>query len=453
MATRPARISLRTRTMLASGALALVTSALVAVACYELTRVTLVSQRERGAERQTYVNARSVRSSLVSDPDDGTGALGGAQTAAGGYALLRVRGTWFSTSVSAGRGDVPGSLLRALDDGAAARQRVSTTAGPAVAVGVPLTGADAIYVEFVPFAEVDTSLSRVARGLAVAVVVATLVGLALGRWLAARLLRPLRRTAEAARGIRAGELDRRLGAERDPDLLPLVESFDEMVDELQLRIERERRFASDVTHELRSPLATMDAALSVARRRTEGDEAHQALDVLEQEMARFRELIVDLLEIGRAEAGMAELALEEVEPVELVRSVLRTTHRADAVELVVAPGAEGRVVLDKRRVGQALVNLLDNADNYGGGATSVTVEGDAAAVRIVVDDAGPGVPEHERQHVFGRFARGADNDVPGTGLGLALVAEHVRLHGGAVTVGDSPAGGARFVIVLPRERS
>jgi signal transduction histidine kinase len=284
-------------------------------------------------------------------------------------------------------------------------------------------------------------------------VVATLVGLALGRWLAARLLRPVRRTAEAARDIRAGELDRRLGAERDPDLLPLVESFDGMVDELQLRIERERRFASDVTHELRSPLATMDAALSVARRRVSGDEAHHALDVLEQEMARFRDLIVDLLEIGRAEAGMAELSLEDVEPLELVGSVLRTTHRLEAVEVVAGPGSAGRLALDKRRIGQALVNLLDNADHYGGGATSVTVEGDDASVRIVVDDAGPGVPEHERQHVFGRFARGADNDVPGTGLGLALVAEHVRLHGGTVIVDDSPAGGARFVIELPRGRS
>jgi signal transduction histidine kinase len=436
--------------MVGAGALALLVSSLVALACYEVTRTTLISQRERGAERQTYLNARSVRSALTGNPADAADALAGAQTAPGGYALLRRSGTWYSTSVSAGRDDVPSSLLALLEHGAAGTQRVSSPDGPAIVTGVPLAGADAVYVEVVPFAEVDTALTQVARAMMLAVAAATALGLVLGRWLASRLLRPVRRTAEAADDIRSGDRERRLEGERDPDLQPLVRSFNGMVDDLQRRIEREARFASDVTHELRSPLATMDAALSVTRRRVTDDAANEALDALEAEVDRFQALIVDLLEIGRAEAGMAELNLEEVVPEALAEGVLRATHREGAVSLEVHPGAPRSVLLDKRRIGQTLVNLLDNADNYAGGATRLVVDGDETTLRFIVDDDGPGVPEHERQHIFGRFARGVDASSPGTGLGLALVVEHVRLHDGSVSIDDAPAGGARFVVEIPR---
>ena len=435
--------------MVAFGLLALLVSATVALVSYELTRSTLVEQREGVAARQTYLNARSVRTALLGDPDAGADALQRAQTSSQGVSLLRTGGEWFSTSVATGRDDIPAALLDAVDDGAVARQRTTTPDGLAVAVGVPLAGTDAAYVELVPLDEVEATLSRVARGLALAVVVATAAGLAAGRWLSGRILRPVRRTAAAANGIREGALGRRLAAEGDADLEPLIESFNAMVESLELRIQREARFASDVTHELRSPLATMDAALSVARRRATEPVAMQALDALGAEVARFQALIIDLLEIARAEAGVTELTIDDVEPAALARSVLSASHR-DAVALVDEDGGR-RARLDKRRIGQALVNLLDNADNYGGGATRITVEGDDDTLRFVVDDDGPGVPEHERGHVFERFARGTHADVSGTGLGLALVAEHVRLHGGRVAIDDAPGGGARFTIELPRE--
>lgn len=115
-----------------------------------------------------------------------------------------------------------------------------------------------------------------------------------------------------------------------------------------------------------------------------------------------------------------------------------------------------RVEVDRRRFGQALINILDNADNYAGGATSITVTCTPATVRFEIDDDGPGVPEHERFHVFERFARGSTSEAPdagsGTGLGLSLVAEHVRLHKGTIAIDDAPGGGARFVIELPRIR-
>jgi len=200
---------------------------------------------------------------------------------------------------------------------------------------------------------------------------------------------------------------------------------------------------------MRSPLATMAAALSVTRRRVNDRAGLDALDVLEGEVDRFSELVADLLEISRAEAGVAEVHVEVVDPVVFAERVLTSTDHGQ-VRLEVECAPDVRVALDKRRIGQALTNLLENADNYAGGATVVRVGDTPDEVLISVEDAGPGIPDHQRSYVFERFARGDTVDAPGTGLGLALVQEHVRLHGGTVSVGDAPGGGACFTIRLPR---
>jgi len=115
----------------------------------------------------------------------------------------------------------------------------------------------------------------------------------------------------------------------------------------------------------------------------------------------------------------------------------------------------GSITADPRRLQQLVGNLLDNARNYAGGAVEVAAERSPTGVRLVVDDAGPGVPVDERERIFERFDRGTfgeRSDAPrGTGLGLALVAQHARLHGGRVWVEDAPGGGARFVIDLPEQ--
>jgi len=258
--------------------------------------------------------------------------------------------------------------------------------------------------------------------------------------------------AVTAGGIADGALDEQLDAEGDNDLEPLVDAFNAMVVALRSRIEREARFASDVSHEMRSPLATMSAALGVARRRQSAEAADAALVVLDRELQGFSRLVLDLLEISRMEAGVSEFQLEPADPVDLVRAVLRSTEREHVIVEVEA-SAPAACVVDKRRIAQVLTNLLDNADACGDGAVSIVVGGTENALLIAVDDAGPGVAPEEREYVFDRFARGeASESKPGTGLGLALVVEHVRLHGGRVWIDDSPAGGARFVIELPSGR-
>ena len=445
------RLGLRARVTLVFAGLAFLLSVTLAVFSYELTRNYLITRRQETVRQQAYLNARAVRDALEANPIDVRGALAQAQTGADSAVVLRVGNQWFGTSVGVGRDDVPRSLRTLVAGGSAGTQNTRLASSPNIGVGVPLLAIKGSYFEFVPVQELDQTLSVLARALAAAAVVITGIGAILGRYASGRVLRPVQRMAATAAGISEGALEQRLDAEGDSDLEPLVDAFNAMVSALKSRIDRETRFASDVSHELRTPLATMAAALNVARRRGSAETAESALAVLDDEVQRFTRLVLDLLAISRLEAGATELRFTSVGPENLVRQVLISSQREN-VTIETESSAPASVVLDQRRVSQVLTNLLDNADDYGGGAVAVVIAGTPETLFFAVDDAGPGVPEHERGYVFERFARGeTSDDVPGTGLGLALVDEHVRLHRGRVWVEDSPAGGARFVVALPRD--
>jgi signal transduction histidine kinase len=229
---------------------------------------------------------------------------------------------------------------------------------------------------------------------------------------------------------------------------------------LQERVERDTRFASDVSHELRSPLTTLAASIEVlaSRRDDLPERAQQAFDLLVADVGRFRAMVEDLLEISRFDAGAAALDLDEVSVPELVLNAVRLTGHA-GVPVDIDPAARHVVAaVDKRRVVRVVANLLDNAVKYAGGAERVAVERVGGEVRIAVEDRGPGVAESDRERVFDRFSRaaavvGRRSSGEGVGLGLALVKEHVMLHGGRVWVEDRLDGdpGARFVVALPVE--
>jgi two-component system sensor histidine kinase MtrB len=281
-----------------------------------------------------------------------------------------------------------------------------------------------------------------------------------------RIMRPLERVSEAAGDIAEGGLDTRLEAEVDPDLARLVASFNEMADAVQTRIEREARFASDVSHELRSPITALAAAVEVldARRADLNDRTRQALDVVVSQVRRFDQMVIDLLELSRLDVGITDLHREDVEIAPLVRRIVQRLGTTDPVVEVV-DGSEGIAAIDKRRFERIMANLLDNARLHGGGANRVVIgdliepNEDPSATRsvvfVAVEDSGPGVTASERARIFERFARGSAgrSRAGGTGLGLALVAEHARAHGGRAWVEDSPTGGARFVVTFPKGES
>jgi signal transduction histidine kinase len=283
-------------------------------------------------------------------------------------------------------------------------------------------------------------------------VITVLLAAAAGWWTSRRLLRPLDRITGVAGEIAAGSLDTRVALEGDPDLDRLAESFNDMADAVQARIEREARFASDVSHELRSPITALAAAAEVihGRRGELPDRTQQALDVVVGQVRRFDAMVIDLLELSRIDAGTADLHTEEVDLVGLCRRVAARNGFAD-LPIEVCDGAPTTAVVDKLRFERILANLLENADHHGGGPLRIAIQPtEGPSVLVAVEDAGPGVARSERARIFERFARGsAARHRVGTGLGLALVAEHAAAQGGEAWVEDRNGGGARFVVRVP----
>ncbi|HUP87661.1 MAG TPA: HAMP domain-containing sensor histidine kinase [Acidimicrobiales bacterium] len=454
---RRGRLGLRARVTVAFALGALALSTVLSALTYGLVRTNLVQQRESSARSQAFVNARVARDGMRA-PGGITRVLGSMESQGPGGVVLHVDDRWFASSLVVGRDVIPSNLRTRIAAGTPAQQRFHVGHEPWLAVGVPIPRASAEFFEAFSLAEVERTLDILGYSLTGAALLTTMAGAAVGRWASARVLRPLSGVSDAAAAIAKGALDIRLVSTPDRDLAPLANSFNSMVDALSDRIQRDAQFASNVSHELRSPLTTLSTSLDVLRARRDelGPRSQAALDLLDADVQRFQRMVEDLLEISRFDAGVAELEVEVLDVRELVRHALAGRPSTGAeVPLSVDRGPVPATVLgDKRRLERVVVNLVENAAAYGGGATNVGVVRENGTVRVVVDDRGAGVPEAERTKVFERFFRGSAagrrGAGVGSGLGLALVVEHVRLHGGTVWVEDGPGGiGARFVVELP----
>ena len=450
--SRP-RVGLRSRLTLYFGVGGLLLATFLAVLTYSLARGYLVGQRERAAVRAARSNAAVLTARLQADDTDVHGMLDalGRRSGADAEAFLVVDGEFFGAAPSDTPHRLPESFKTSLaeDDPVRQRVRMPTTR---LAIGIPLPGSDTAYVEVVSLGELERTLRTLSSALLAAAAVTCVAFAALGWAASRRVLRPVTEVAHAASAIAEGRLGTRLDVGGDLDLRPLADSFNAMADALQRRIERDARFTADVSHELRSPLTALATSFSVleAHQGEMTERPRRATELLAHEITRFTTLVEDLLEMSRADAGLA-LELDEVRLDDLVRRTLdRTAYATVPLEV----SGEPIVVLgDKRRLDRVLVNLLDNAAAHGGGAVRVAVTRSGGLARIEVDDAGPGIAPGEREHVFERFARGAvgadRRRSRGAGLGLALVREHVRAHRGTVRVEDRPGGGARLVVELP----
>ena len=443
------RAGLRSRitALFALGALGL--CAVLAGGTYAATRSALLAERERTSVRAAYADAAAVLAGLGAEDPDIVGVLRSLDTGPGRLPLLRRDGTWFARTADTGiTAAVPGGLLELAAQGRPAVQRVRSSDRPLLVVAVPLGTVGATYYEVTDLRELEATLRSLATTLLLGALATAAAGAGLGWWASRRVVRPLVGVEQAATRIAAGDLDTRLDAGREPDLRRLADSFNLMVDTLAERLRRDRRFAGDVSHELRSPLQTLSTAASVLERRRDALDPRSAAAVglMTKEVARFQQLVTDLLELA---TGEQPPVLAPVDVAALLRSVC--ADRGTPVE------ADGPLVVraDARRLRQVLVNLLDNADQHGGGAVLVRATRGDGVVVLDDEDEGPGVPEAERALVFDRFGRGRSSgtrgSTEGTGLGLALVAQHVAAHGGRVGVDDRPGGGARFTVELPEQ--
>jgi signal transduction histidine kinase len=483
------RLGIGARITAVFGLGALLLSIVMGGVSYFTTRHFLLAGRETTAQQQAYANAANLRSSLENGSTNYVTLLTQIDFGTGAHSILYHQGKPYVSSFLVNASSLPARLRREVLGGSVATQtyRTGSHGTPVIVVGVPVPAVRVSYFEVFDISDLDHTLRVLGLALFGAGVVTTLLGVALGRFASVRSLRPLADVSRAAGAIAGGELDIRLDPEAaDPDLEPLTNSFNAMVDQLQERIEREARFNSDVSHELRSPLTTLAASLEVleADRDKLTARSQRALQLLGDDLRRFQRMVGDLLEMSRADAGSTDVFLEEVNVAELVqRSVVAGSAHMDG-QVIDPPAVDvdptvrsWRVAADKRRFERVMVNLMENAANYGGGVTGISVhpgagDGDGAAgsagasgvgsgagtpggptVEVTVDDAGPGINPLERAKVFERFYRGSASGRrgagTGTGLGLALVAEHLHVMRGDVRVETSPEGGARLVLTLP----
>ncbi len=476
---RAIQIGLRGRIVLAVAAVAMLLSVVLAVTTVAVAKNTLLTTREETLTAQAIANADTV-----------SGALGSAETAdlqtllsslpeSGSPLLLTGAAVPLSgedpstVSVDARYGidALPAEFLDSVvQERNNAVMRFRFDGESLLVVGVALPDSNASYFQINQLGDIDTAIRSLGLRLAFAALLTTFVAVGLGYWASKYALRPLNRIRDAAESVALGQLDTRIeyaDYAADPDLAPLVANFNDMVSALQERINRDARFASDVSHELRSPLTTLNASIEVLQNTREvlPERSQQALDLLSLDMGRFTQLVEDLLEISRFDAGAVRLELDAVALVPTVEAAVRMVAHA-AVPVEADPELTDLVIAcDKRRLVRILANFFDNARKYADGATSVTVELhepdhlgiilSAPTVRISVEDSGPGVPEGERDKIFDRFNRGDQGGSRGidmgVGLGLALAAEHARLQGGSVWVEDRHDGGqgSRFVLELP----
>jgi two-component system, OmpR family, sensor histidine kinase MtrB len=454
--TRGRRLGLPARVALAWALGAALLTSVVGGSSYAFVRKFLLEKSTEVTSSQAYSNARVVRDSLSVKNVDIYGVLNDLNTGSGSSPLVRKDGDnedeWYGTVADLSESDLTDSFLSLLDAKGSGRQRFFANGEPVLAVGVTMPTVDAAYIEIFRLDSLQNTLSALRNSLLAGTAFAIVVGATLGAWSARRVLRPLSRVARAAESLANGALDTRLTSERDTELNSLVGSFNTMVDAVQRRIEREERFASDVSHELRTPLHTLSAAAEVLERRRADlpEKAQQAVDLINSQLRKLSQMVLDLLEIARIDAGVADVHLEEAEMVALTKRVVSSLAVSPDL-VVVEDGTRSTIaIVDRRRYEQVLRNLVDNASKYGDGVAAIRISGGLGKVMISVDDGGPGVGDAERQRIFERFSRGrAAHDVPGTGLGLSLASDQARTMGAAVSVSRSPEGGARFSIRIP----
>ncbi|MEU6350332.1 HAMP domain-containing sensor histidine kinase [Streptomyces sp. NPDC047072] len=280
--------------------------------------------------------------------------------------------------------------------------------------------------------------------------------------LAARsVLRPVRDLRDTARRLADGDLDARSPRGGADELGELSVSVNEMAASLQgsmttmARMQADaRRFAADVSHELRTPLSTLTAVVEVLAAGAEHQpdpDAQESAQLAIEETHRLVRLVEDLMEVSRFDAAVRGCGGRT--------SIWRppcTTVCArgwlDRVEVVAPERIWLRV--DRRRIDVALANLVGNALRHGAPPVRVHLAASPGHVTVTVTDAGPGLAADVLPYVFDRFYKAdtARTRTPGSGLGLAIALENARLHGGDLTARPAGAGGACFVLSLPRGR-
>ncbi len=339
-------------------------------------------------------------------------------------------------------------------DGSAGRR--GGAGGPPVASVAPGAGRGLMAGQHLAKLEQDTSQTLILVALGAAIAASIIGAIAAGR-----LVRPLRRLERASAAVARGELGQRSGlADRGDELGQLGRSFDTMAAELQRSDELRRRFLQDAAHELRTPLAVIDATASAV---LDGVYAHEDrhLQTIRDQSRLLARIVDDLRTISLAEGGALTLRREAVSVADLVReaAAAQAPLAADrGVTLLAEPPEPGLLVEgDRDRLAQVVGALLDNAIRHTPAGGQVRLAADRAGdrIRLEVADTGRGIAPADLPHLFDRFYQAdpsRDRATGTSGLGLAIVRALVEAHGGRVGAANRPAGGAVFWLELRAAR-
>lgn len=323
--------------------------------------------------------------------------------------------------------------------------------GEPVLVVAEDAGDDRLLLLAVPLEDELDAVSTVVGMLAIAVPLLTAVVGATTWLLVGRALRPVDRIRSEVDAISGDQLDRRVPVPASGDeIAALATTMNRMLDRLDGAARAQRRFVSDASHELRSPLATIRQHAELAAAHPATTSTEELAQIVHEEGLRLQGLVDALLTLARLDEG-APLAAH---PVDLDDLALTEASRLKGLDAQVDASGIGpaRVTGDERMLGQVLRNLAENARRHATGRVAIAVAETSGWATVTVEDDGAGVPEAERERVFERFVRldeARAREAGGSGLGLAIVRGIVTAHGGTIAVDASRWGGARFTVRLP----
>lgn len=477
--------SLRLRLVAVFAAVALTAAVSASGIAYWLNRDAVLTRAQNAALSDFRASMTDNAGTLPADP--GCGRLRSAaeqiSTSSQNYQVLLVGtgadGRPCAERSRAGRfsvADVPQALRQAVADqypkGPDEDQyrlywvRVSLAGQPYLVGGARMIGGGPTGYMFKSLDAERKDLNSLAWSLGIATALALIGSALLAQAAATTVLRPVQRLGDAARRLGEGKLETRLRVSGTDELAELSRTFnrtaaalERRVEELSTREAASRRFVADMSHELRTPLTAITAVTEVLE-----DEADSldpmiapAVHLVVSETRRLNELVENLMEVTRFDAGTARLVLDDVDVADMVTACIDTRAWLDAVELDAPRGIVAR--LDPRRLDVVLANLIGNALKHGGSPVRVRVREDGeegeggygGELVVEVADNGPGISEDVLPHVFDRFYKADASRArsEGSGLGLSIAMENAHIHGGRITAANRPERGAVFTLRMP----